>query len=455
MILNRDMELEYLNNCYQKEGSQLVVVYGQKNVGKKTLLKEITKDKPFHYFKACASTERQQQYLWGNELRAGGYEIDEYPSFSDIFRSVNQDFNRKFIYIIDDFSHIAKTSKKFMNNILDLLRGDNLKQEVLVILCSSSIGWIENNMVSKIGRSALEITGFLKVKGLGFYDVVNHFPSFSKQECLQVYSILGGIPGLWNYFDDSISIKQNICQNILATGSVLYEEGNRIIKEELRELSVYSTILSAIAGGKHKLNDLFLHTGFSRAKISVYLKNLIELEIVEKVFSFDTKARENTQKGIYRISNHYVNFCFRFIYPNISYLNQIEIDEYYDKFVRNQLNHYFANYFEKACMQYMEKQNAANLLPIKFIKIGEWVGKVGTIPIIAENENGEIIIGMCSYDNKIMTYSDYEWLLFCATKAKINAKYFYLFTLKGFDEQIVFEANVKSNLKTVVLDNFY
>lgn len=454
MILNRDMELEYLTNCYQKDGSQLVVVYGHKNIGKKTLLNQVTKDKPCHYFKACASTERQQQYLWGNELRIGGFKIDEYPSFSEIFNIVKDNSKHKFIIIIDDFSHIAKTSKKFMEDLLELLHGDNSQQEILVILCSSSIGWVENNMVSKIGRAALEISGFLKVKELGYYEVVKQFPSYSKKDCLQVYSILGGIPGLWKYFDESLSVKDNICKNILTKGTVLHEEGSRIINEELRELSVYSTILAAIANGKHKLNDLYIHTGFSRAKISVYIKNLMELEIVEKVFSYDTLAKENTQKGIYRICNHYVAFYFCFIHPNLSYLNQIEITEFYEKFICYQINYFYADYFEKACMQYMEKQNATNSLPIKFVKIGEWVGKVGTIPIIAENEIGETMIGICSYGNNIMTYNDYEWLLFCASNAKIDAKYFYLFTVNGFDERINLEANVNSNLKTIILDEF-
>ena len=50
----------------------------------------------------------------------------------------------------------------------------------------------------------------------------------------------------------------------------------------------------------NKLNDIYRHTGFSRAKISVYLKNLMELDLAEKVYSYDTEGRSDTQKGIYR-----------------------------------------------------------------------------------------------------------------------------------------------------------
>lgn len=454
MILNREMELAYLYQCYEKAGSQLVVVYGQKNIGKKMLLKEFTSNKPNYYFKACASTERQQQYLWANELRMDGKEIQEYPSYHEIFSMMNNINSQKFIYIIDDFSYLTKTNQSFMNDIIKLLHNDESKKEVLVILCSSSVGFVENNMVSIIGKAAFEISGFLKIKELGYFDILSYYTNYSKQECLQVYSILGGVPGLWNYFDDSISVKKNICLKILQAGSALQDEGSRIIKDELRELSVYSTILSTIAGGKHKLNDLYIHTSFSRAKISVYLKNLMELEIIEKVNSFETPARENTQKGLYRIANHVVNFYFCYIYPHVSKLNQIGVEEFYERFISKQLNQYVSNYFEKICMQYMEKKNNEGALPIKFIKNGEWVGKVGTIPIIAENEMGEFIIGICNYESKTMPYDDYEWLLFCASKAKMEATYFYLFTVNGFDKMILQEANSNTNLKIVLLDDF-
>ena len=114
----------------------------------------------------------------------------------------------------------------------------------------------------------------------------------------------------------SLSLKDNICNQIISRTGGLRYECERLLSEELRELGVYNSILSALASGHHKLNDIYNHTGFSRAKISVYLKNLMELELIEKVFSYDTDGRENVQKGVYRISNHFVHFYFTYLYAN-------------------------------------------------------------------------------------------------------------------------------------------
>ena len=85
-------------------------------------------------------------------------------------------------------------------------------------------------------------------------------------------------------------------------------------------------------------------------------------------------------------------------------------------------------------------------------RIGEWVGKQGTIDVIAQNEEGKTIIGICNWDKPIMRYDDYEWLLFCAKKAKLRADYVYLFSVKQFDEKLSLEAKVKHNLKLISLD---
>ncbi|MFA6809159.1 MAG: ATP-binding protein, partial [Eubacteriales bacterium] len=315
MLLGRSTELNYLNNYYQKDGSQLLVLYGQKNIGKTTLLSEFVKDKPYTYYQARACSEREQKFQWARELELNGTKLQSFPSYQQIFSSMVKKPTYKKVIIIDEFQYIVKSSGDFFNEIVAFSRNDWGSQQTLVVLCSSSIGWIENSMVTRIGTAAYEINGFLKVKELNFLDLVRRYPKFDTEQCINAYAILGGVPGLWKYFNTSFSIKENIEKYVLKKGCYLYEEGSRYVSEELRETSVYYAILATLASGKHKLNDLYQHTGFSRAKISVYLKNLMELEIVEKVFSFDTAGKDNTQKGIYRICNHYVAFWFKYLYP--------------------------------------------------------------------------------------------------------------------------------------------
>ncbi len=324
--------------------------------------------------------------------------------------------------------------------------------QVMVVLCSSSIGWVENSMITRIGEAAYEISGFLKIKELSFETMMEFFPGFSMEQCIEAYAVLGGIPGLWAHFNDKISVRENICRYILGKNAFLNREGQRIMEEELRETGVYNTILASIAAGKHKLNELYLHTDFSRAKISVYLKNLMELELVEKIFSYDTEGKANTQKGIYRIKNHFVHFYFTYLYPNLSSLEQLAPDQFYKRYIAPYFKSYVAEYFKTVCRQHVEKLDKWGRLPVEIDRMGEWVGKLGTIDVIAQSEEGVTLIGICNWEKNIMSYADYEWLLFCAEKAKLRADYIYLFSVKHFDEKLNLEAKMKQNLKLISMN---
>jgi len=333
MFLGRTSELNYLNTFYDSEGSQLLVVYGQRNIGKTSLLKEFVKGKPYHYYCARSASEREQTYEWGRELRNLTGNLPEYPSYAEIFEGISENGSGKMVMIVDEFQHAVKSGNAFMKDLVSFVRERGKHREILVVLLSSSTGWVENSMVTRIGEAAYALSGFLKIKELPFEEMRRFFSKFSAEECVEAYAILGGFPGLWTQFDDALSIKENICRFILNPHTYLQEEGLRTVAEELRETAVYHTILASIASGRHKLNDLYRHTGFSRAKISVYLKNLMELELVEKVFSYDTEGKANTQKGIYRIRNHFVHFYFRFLYPNRSALALKSVDEFYEEHI--------------------------------------------------------------------------------------------------------------------------
>lgn len=448
MLLGRADELNYLNNCYDRDGSQILVMYGQKHIGKTTLVKEFMRDKPNYYYLARACSEREQVFQWGRQLVFDGYAMEPFPSFHNILAKIAYRSSGKSVIVIDEFQHIVKAGDRFMKELIAFVHSQWNRNGVMIVLCSSSVGWVENSMVTRIGEAAYELSGFLKIREMPFEDIVQRFPNFRIEECVEAYAILGGIPGLWNQFDDRLTIQQNICRNILDASSFLYEEGERILTEQLREPGVYNTIMASIAAGNYKLNDLYLHTGFSRAKISVYLKNLIELELVEKVFSYDTAGRENVQKGIYRLNHPFVNFYYTYMYPHMSDLQTLSVGEFYNRHVMGNFRKYVSGYFKRVCRQHLARLNDRHRLPFVVDSIGEWIGKAGSLDIIAQDEEGHTLIGLCNWE-KPMTYEDYENLLAYARKAKIQADYIYMYTAFRFDEKLNLEAKIRTNLKLV------
>lgn len=453
MLIGRDAEINLLIQYYMRADDQVMIMYGLEGVGKSTLVREFSEDTPGSlYFECKPLFEREQLYHWANyshkELK-----LSEYPDFASLFSAIDNidDDGSKRVLIFDEFQYLIKYSTEFTSQLFKFLTES--EKAYFVILVSSSIEWVENSMVKKIGMDAKHITGFFKVKELGFGSFREYFSKMKFDECVSGYAILGGIPKLWTYFDKNKGLRENIINNILDTNSVLLTYGEEAVKKELRETGVYNTILCALASGKNKLNDLYNHTLFSRAKISVYIKNLMELGFVSKEFSVDTEGRSNTQKGIYDICINFVDFTYKYLFP---FKDELESDTraaFYEKHIKPNLKKYTSKFFPLVCREYLDTQNTYGNLPIRYNKLGRWIGKLGTIDFVASDENGNTLLVLCNWEKPMIRFDDYEWLLFCAKQARIRADYCMLISAQGFDEKLKFASSSKKNITLVTLDN--
>lgn len=452
MLIGRNEEINQLATYYDREKSQILVMYGEKYVGKTALLKEFMLDKPGFYYHADSCSDREQKYKMGLWLANLGIKTLKYPEYTDVFECLQKGKTQKKVIVIDEFQNIIKNSDSFMEELISFIHSSWNNQEYMVILVSSSVGFVENTLVSKIGEAAYELSGFLKIKQLKFRNLRDYFTMYTNEECLTVWSILGGFPGLWKMFDEKLSVKDNIIRNIISKDGALHNVAEEIVSSNLREMNVYNTILLAIAEGKRKLNDLYEHTDFSRAKISVYLKNLMELELVSKVFSMDTEGRDNVLKGIYDIAHNLIDFHYSYLYKYSSFIDFLSPEEFYMLYVAPSLKSYVSKYYKDVCLEHLQYLNDKKRLPIHVDRFGTWVGKQGNIDIIGESEEGEYIVGICVYDKAMLTYEDYEWLIYTSNKAKIVPKYIYLFAGNRFDEKISLEAKIKDNLNLYLLD---
>ena len=100
----------------------------------------------------------------------------------------------------------------------------------------------------------------------------------------------------------------------------------------------------------------------------------------------------------------------------------------------------------------IDKENSFSNLPIKYDRMGSWIGKAGTIDFVCRDSNNHILIALCNWEKPMMRFDDYEWLMYCCKQAKIAPDYIYLFSAGDFDDGIRFAATNKKNIRLVTLD---
>ena len=429
--------LKELESLYTRPGNQLFVLSGRADSEKELLLKQFLEKKKHFYYRARPASALEQRNRMGAELADKMKTALTKYTYDEYFNRVRSGDPTKLVVVIDEFQHIVKKDGEFIASVLKLKGKRLYPGPVMILLCSSAVAWVDRELGDCIGETAAKkIDETIRIGNLNFLEVVRALPEYPVSECIRVHGVIGGVPGYISRWESGKSLKENLCRLVLREDGYLHGAVEALLKAELRELSVYETILAAIAGGVDKLNDLYLATGFSRAKISVYMKNLSAFGIIQKVVSFETGGWENAKKGIYRICDHYVNFWFHFIYPHLSDFYMMEPEEFYDTRIAPGMDAYLGRYFIEVCMEYMQLLDMVGKLPLSIHKMGTWVGKKGNIDIIAQNGIRQNMVGLCNWDRPQLTMAMCEDLFSNMEKARIKAEHYYLFSAKAFEPAV-------------------
>ncbi len=444
MIL-RATELNLLEKLYSKTGNQLVMVYGRDASEYEGIIAPFLKDKKYFYFRASSASPKSLYERMAAEV-SKKYDVKlTRGNYREVFNRVKSGDSSKLVVVIDESQYFKKGNEEFWDAIIQLKTKKLYPGPVMILLYSSSVLFGSTGIDECLGENVKRLDEKIKLLPHNFLSIVRYFQNLSVFELVSLYGTLGGTSSHVIRWNPKKDVKANITGLMLSPLGALYEKADKIIGDSLRETAVYETILGAIAAGNRKLNDLYHLTGFSRAKISVYLKNLAELDLIEKVESLETGGVENTQKGLYQIKDTYSNFYFRFIYPYKSDLFLLTPDEFYDKHIGPFLDEYLEKYFIKVCMEYITLLDKSGKLPLKIKRKGTWVGKQGTIDILVADEARNMLAGMCNMKKDPIGMDCVKTLEFVSKKAKIKPVASYLFSSSGFTDEIVEFAAANKN----------
>lgn len=478
MFIGRAQELQFLRDKYDEQKGQLIVWYGRRRVGKTETLREFCKDKP-HIYYACAQTNDRVQLskfsdiLFREDIPAKQY-ISAFSDWEQAFRAI-RDLpygDQKKLIVIDEFPYMCQGNPSIPSILQNLWDAELKHQNVMIILCGSALSFIEKDLLAEKNPLYGRATGIYKMDKMSFYDAIRFFPNYSNKDKVLAYAVLGGVPHYLSQFNPALSLADNIKRHILTKGCTLYSEVEFQLHQELRETPIYNSIIEAVALGNTKLNDISQKSLIEdTSKTSVYLKNLIELGIIEREFSIDTGLKEqaNTKRGTYRLNDNFFRFWYAFGFPNLSQLEDHDVEGVYQYIVEPALHAYASLAFEDVCREFVRRCQKQQKLPFRYTKMGRWFGKttlrddqatnglrVGEteIDLLAISRNAQdFLVGECKFKNSPFSYSDYLNTLAKLTPLKDKARFFYaLFSESGFDQKIEAEANTSQQLFLYDLD---
>lgn len=444
MFVGRKRELEQLQDAYDYPGSGFIIVYGRRRVGKTELLNRFAADKKAMYHACTESTDLQQMRDFRDSLLRAGAHAEDVRDWAYLFKSVlgiAPNPNGKKVAIIDEFPYMAAKNGSVPSILQNLWDGVFSKENVLLILCGSSVSFIEEEILGSKNPLYGRMTGIIKLAPLPFRDSVKLLGKYSDTDKVKIYAMTGGIPFYLSLFAKHGDVEKAVKKELLHSGSVLYNEAEFLLKQELRDLSVYNALIKAIALGCTKIGEISQSAMVGASAASPYLQTLAELGIVTKEYPVGTGPRgnKNPMRGVYRISDPFFRTWYTFVFPFRTLLDSGGADIVYDTVVKDRLNMFASIPFENICREYLMSLNIRGELPFVFTDIGRWWDKKGEIDIVAVDITGKkIIAGECKFKSAVFNLSEYMDAV--SMKMEDAEVFRYMFSANGFEDGIAGKA---------------
>ncbi|MGM0510905.1 MAG: ATP-binding protein [Thermoplasmatota archaeon] len=445
MFIDRERELDFLNR-QEEERPSLAVIYGRRRVGKSSLVEKFCQGKNHLYYTASESNKKEQLdeiYSLASEKLEDRVIQDLKHSWETLLRYLK---DKDLILVLDEFPYIINSDPSIPSKIKRIWDEELRNSNIFLILTGSSVSMMEDEVISPKSPLYGRRTGQWKLEPFGFTSSQKFFPKYSIEDKIRAFAVLGGIPYFLEQFDPDKPVIKNISRSILNKGSVLYNEVEFLMREELREPRNYYTTLRSVSQGNTKFSDIQNDTGIAKNSLTSYLSILRNLHLIKRRTPI---TKKNSKKGRYYLEDNFFRFWFRYIFPNKS---QLETDkELLLGKIEDTLDHYVSFIFEDVCREYVN-------IDYTGYEVGRWWYKEDEIDIVSLNEReNEALFAECKWSKNPVNISLLHSLKEKAKKVRWNndnrKEHYAIFSRSGFEEDIKEGSDSDPNIQLYDLDD--
>jgi len=365
MFVAREKELFELKNQFTSEKKSVVLIYGKRRVGKSTLIKEAAKNFDgivINHLCVKSTFEGNLSLLVRSVTMALNFPKMEFSTIFDLFDFLKMQ-NKKILLVLDEYQYFKESKKDFELDSLMQSIVDNLPENIKIVFCGSYIS-IMKELLEESNPLFGRFTKIIRIEEFDYYDSAKFYPNLSVREKIRFYSVFGGSPYVLSNLDYSKTLEENIQNLLINQDSLLRTYIESVMLKEIQK-SFDIRILEIIANGKKRYKEISnLLNSQDNGLLDKQLKNLINMETVEKVFPIN-KANDK-KKQFYEIKDNLMRFYFSYIFANDSLISKFGEKVFFENKISVSLNTFVSFRFEGIVNQYFKIQaHSGNLKTIE------------------------------------------------------------------------------------------
>ena len=375
MFYGRENERKKLCAMFHSDGQMISLIYGRRRIGKSELIKQVLKEtdiKSVYY--ECKQTTEQNNVDSLAELIGEAFDFLK-PAFENmevLLRFLFQKSEKEpMILVLDEYPYLRENSKGLDSVLQSVIDHYKDTSNMKLIVCGSYVDTMKALLERQnplYGR--IDLT--LNLKPMDYYESALFYPEFSEEDKVRLFSVFGGIPYYNRLIDAKKTVRENIIELIASSGARLENEVAMYLNSEISKITNANEVLEALAKGFSRYKDILDQSNVSSGPALI--------DILDKLMRMDVVAKEapindenNRKKSGYFISDNLSLFYYKYIFRNMSRMNIMDPDIFYDKYIAEDFEtKYVPKSFERICKQYLIRKNRKGLMDEIFEKIGKY-----------------------------------------------------------------------------------
>lgn len=446
MFIGRKQELAFLENIYQSNDLNFVCLTGTSQIGKTSFLKHFSNRKHSAYYGIKNLPSPINQLNFCTEMDLQNFKANSLWK-NTLTLICQQAVNEKIIFIIDNAQNLEVNFPELLYYLIDIIKNQKKFLRLSIIFS----GTVTNYIQTTLSKNNIKYHS-LTLSALNFEETIEYLESFTQEEKLLLYGITGGIPKILSQINFNITFKDNLYNLFYNPNAMFLNIGEEILKQHFRKVEIYHSILSAIAAGNLKLNDIAQLLNIESNKLSKYINVLIKEDFLKRINKLDESGNKKNRQTFYIIKSTMIIFWYKHVFPYQSSILANLGNNILRNKVLNSLDSYGRTLFLRIGYEYCLTLKKRNNFSINFSILGiTWKPELKTendLRILALNQQ-EVCFIQCIWDK---TKVDINILIkFQQDFTAYKNVYYILISKKGFTDKALAYAAQKNNWRLISL----
>ncbi len=323
MIIAREKEIAKLRSCLESDRSEFIAVYGRRRIGKTFLIREsYNYSFTFQYAGIANASKEIQLSSFADALRDNGMFIEQNPknwlqAFQFLKELIKKSTEKKRVVFLDELSWMWTPGCDLIAALESFWNGwASTRKDIVLITCASATSWMMKNIIHAYGglhnrlSFAIGVAPFTLKECEEFSEAYNL--ALSRDQIIEAYMILGGVPYYWSLMDPHNSLPQNIDAMFFSPEALLKDEYKYLYASLFRNPEPYLRVIEILGTKKIGMTreEILAHLEQgSGGKLSDILEDLEHCGFVRSYHPFGRKKKGS----LFQLMDCFTLFHFKYL----------------------------------------------------------------------------------------------------------------------------------------------